>query len=336
MTAQELDKKIDPFDLPDKIRYALAVSLHDETLTAPDNYSCPYWIRSELKRKAEADERFMHQYDPVPRNKPLKQLLKDYTTKGRIVKARAELKKRVPFAPFSEQKQILCAFFENISMDRQFALRFLDTNWDDFYTPYVERAWQLFHEWQSAKVIVHHFPLEFILAHQEALADDYNYLQMRLRLSPDAPIDRTRLADSAYLYLCARQSIPVSDEEAEHILYQNILDTIGAAYIRTTILDFRTISSMVWSLGVLGKTEILLRFAGFQEALDPLVIGKEWENVRSMFRNLPASLDFSTYDQAVAAETQRKHSIQLDAPFDWDAYIDEQVEAEQMSFNNPF
>lgn len=336
MTAQELDKRVNPYALPNKIRYALAVSLRNETLIAPDNDSCPYWILSELNRKAQADERFAHQFDPVPRNKPLKQLLKDYTTKGWIVKARDELKKRVPFASFSEQKQILCAFFENIAQDRQFTLRFLDTNWDDFYTPYVERAWHRFHEWQSAKVIVHHFPLEFILANQEALANDYSYLQTRLRLAPDAPIDRMRLADSAYLYLCARQLIPVSDEEAEHILYQGTLDTIGSAYIKTTILDFRTISSMVWSLGVLGKTEILLLFAGFQKALDPLVIGREWEDVRTMFSDLPMSLDFSVYDQAITAEANRTSSIHSDAPFDLDAYVDEHVETEQMSFDNPF
>lgn len=336
MTAQELDKRVDPFAIPDKIRYALAASLYDETLIAPDNYSCPYWIQAELKRKVQADERFAHQYNPAPRNKPLRQLLKDYTTKGRIVKARAELKKRVPFASFAEQKQILCAFFENISMDRQFALRFLDANWDEFYIPYVEHAWQLFHDWQSAKVIVHHFPLDFILTNQETLADDYNYLQMRLRLSPKAPVDRMRLTDSAYLYLCARQLIPVSDEEAEHILYQGTLDTIGSAYIRTTILDFRTISSMVWSLGVLGKTEILIRFADFQKALDSLVIGRELEDVRAMFNNLHMSLDFSAFDQAIAAEENRTSSIYSDAPFDLDAYIDEHVEAEQMSFNNPF
>ncbi len=224
---------------------------------------------------------------------------------------------------------------KNISTDRQFALRFLDNNWDEFYNQYVERAWRLFHDWQAAKVIVHHFPLEFILANQESLADDYNYLQMRLRLSPDAPIDRKRLTDSAYLYLCARQSIHVSDKKAEQILYQNTLDTIGAAYLRTTILDLRTVSSMVWSLGVLGKTEILLRFADFQKALDSLVIGREWEDVRAMFNNLHMSLDFSTFDQAMAAEENRTSSICSDGPFDLDAYVDEHVEAEQMLFDNP-
>lgn len=314
MTAQELDKRVDPFALHDKIRYALAVSLQDGTLTAPDNY-CPYWIESELRRKAKADERFAHQFDPAPRNKSLSRLLKDYTTKGRIVKARAELKKRVPFASFAEQKKILCAFFENIAIDRQFALRFLDTNWDDFYTPYVEDTWQYFHEWQAAKVIVHHFPLEFIVAHQEALAHDYNYLQMRLRLPSDAPIDRSRLADSAYLYLCARQSIPVSEKEAERILYQNTLDIVGGANISTTVLDYRTVSSMVWSLGMLGKTGILLRFTGFLQALDALVIEKEWEEIRELFHHIPFKLDFTVYDQAVDAYVQSSRSFMSDTPF---------------------
>ncbi len=337
MTPQELNKRVNRFALPDKIRYALAVSLQDEILIDPDDYSFPYWVYVELSHKRKADERFAHQYDPVPRNKSIKQLLKDYTTKGRIIKARSELKKRVPFASFSEQKRILCAFFENISTDRQFSLRFLDTNWDDFYTMYVERAWQLFHDWQAAKVIVHHFPLEFIIANQEALANDYSYLQMRLRLASDAPIDRTRLTDSAYLYLCARQSISVSDEEAEHILYQGTLDSIGGvSFIRTTVLDLRTISSIVWSLGVLGKTEILLRFVDFLKTLDSLVIGKEWEDVRALFSALPMSLDFSAYDQAVAAEANFMNDILSDAPIDLDTYVDEHVEAEQMSHDNPF
>ena len=336
MTAQELDKRVQPFDLPDKIRYALAVSLRDETLIAQDNNSCPYWIQSELKRKVNADERFAQQYASAPRNKTLQQLLKDYTTKGRIIKARSELKKRVPFVSFSEQKKILCAFFENVSVDRLFALRYLDTKWDDFYTPYVEKAWRQFHEWQAAKVIVHHFPLEFIQANQEDLANDYNYLQMRLRLPAVAPIDRMRLPDSAYLYLCARQSIPVSDKKAEHILYQNTLNTIGAAHISTSVLNHRTIRSIVWSLGVLGKTEILLRFAEFIKVLDPLVISEKWEEVREKFQHLPMSLDFSAYDQAIAADAKRANSIPVDAPFDLDAYVSEQAGAEMLLYDKPF
>ncbi len=340
MKAQELNKRVDPDALPYKIRYALAISLHDEKLGDIDDYADPnYWIRSELEHKAKADERFAHQYDPVPRNKPLKQLLKEYTTKGSIVKARAELKKRVLYASFAEQKQILCAFFENVTLDRQFALKFLDTNYDEFYAPYVERAWRQFHEWQSAKVIVHHFPVEFIQANQEALASDYIYLQMRLRLSPDAPIDRTRLEDSAYLYLCARQSIPVPNKKAEHMLYQNVLDTIGASYIRTTVLDLRTVSSIVWSLGMLGKTEILLRFADFQKHLDPLVVEKKWEDVRAMFLSLPTSLDFTAFDRAITPRApfeQYEQPIHADIPFNLDAYIDEHVEAEQNAFDSPF
>lgn len=336
MTAQELDKRVSSTTIPDKIRYALAISLQDETLIAPNNASCPYWIQSGLRRKAEADERFAQQYAPAPRNKTVEQLLKDYTTKGRIIKARSELKKRMPFVSFSEQKKILCAFFENVSVDRQFALRFLDTNWDDFYIPYVERAWRLFHEWQAAKVIVHHFPLDFIQANQEALTNDYSYLQMRLCLPADAPIDRTRLADSAYLYLCARQSILVSDTESEYILYQNILNTIGTAHISTSVLDLRTISSIVWSLGVLGKTKILLCFADFLKALDPLVIAEEWEDVREMFRHLPMSLDFSTYDQNIAADAKRSSSIPSEIPFDLDAYIGEHTGAEMLLYDKPF
>lgn len=320
MTSQELDALV-PDGVPFKIRYALANSLQDERLADPDDYTCPYWIHNAVASKQRAFERAARQYDPVPRNRPLLQLLRDYHTKGRKIKARAELKKRVPFAAFAEQQQVLCAFLENVQTDRIFALKLIDQQWDEFYKPFVEKAWLAFGEKEAAKIIVHHFPTEYIVAQQKELAAAYNYLQVRLRLPADAPIDRERLSDSAFLYLSARLGLAVPDDEAERLFYQNMLDAIGTFYVQSpwnrqrmmtvrfpehSICDAPTISSMIWSLGILGKTDILLRFMDFQKEIYPLVVEGKWEEIKAAFLRVQPTIDTSRYDNAVIEEAVRE------------------------------
>ncbi len=367
MTANELDQFIQQNDwktapweengdhvIPNKIQYALVASLQDDSLADPNEFNAPYWIHQLAESKARADYRTIHQFDPVPRNKPIAQLLKDYVTKGMKVKARSELKKRVPFVSFDEQKKILCAFFENASVDRQFALRFLDTNWDDFYAPFVEKAWCAFHEMAAARVIIHHFPADFILANRDALATDYNYLQVRLRLPSTFDINKERLSGSAYLYLCARQSIEVPDWIAERLFYQNMLNAIAGFYILSlwhvnppfkepqngfehNLCDVPTISSMVWSLGMLGKTDILLQFIDFHKTIYPLIYNQKWQDVRSEFDKVGLDLDYSKYDKSILVREQRRaeneryrmaNSLNVpwnDSNHDMDDYVDEHV-----------
>ncbi|MBR5677901.1 MAG: hypothetical protein IKX20_07170 [Paludibacteraceae bacterium] len=306
----ENDEKYSPSH---KIRYALVASLQDESLAEPNNFRIPSWIRVQVEHKAKADQRTIHQFDPAPRNKTTAQLLKEFDTKGMRIKARKALKERVPYVSFEEQQKILRTFFENASVDRLFALRYLDTHWDDYYTPFVEKAWHEHHEMESARVICHHFPQSFVLDNRQDLAKDYNYLQVRLRLPSSFEIDREQLSDSAYLYLCARQSIPVRDEEAEELFYKNVLNAIGYYYIRNpwrvnprwskqphitdnSLCDIPIISSMVWSLGMLGKTDILLRFVEFNKEIYPLVNQGKWQEIRDEFERRGFDFDYTMSD----------------------------------------
>ena len=336
MTAQELNNQLiqhqwtgDPYwnngehVIPGKIRYAMVLSLQDPSL-AEDRTDAPSWIYFEAKNKVKADERFAHQYDPVPRNKTIKQLMQEYNTRGMKVAARVQLKKRVEFVSFEEQKQVLLAFLDNASVDRKFALKYMDNHWDEVYAPDVVRVWLQYHDQEAAKLIVHHFPDAFILTNREALAVDFNYLQVRLRLPADFPVERERLSDSAYLYLSARQSLEVDDETAERLFYQNMLKAIGWNYVQApwrldrnwdrehkpfgeehSLCDIPIISSMVWSLGMLGKTEILIRFMEFHERIYPIIMQAKWAEVREAFAQLGLALDFSEYDKAVKDEERR-------------------------------
>lgn len=313
----------DKYVIPSKIRYALVISLQDPSLAEEENTRVPFWIQNEAQSMLKANERFAHQYDPVPRNKTIAELMQEYAAKGTKIPARVELKKRVEYVSFDEQKQVLCAFLINNAVDRKFALKFLDGHWDEFYAPDVERAWKQHRDKEAAVVIVHHFPQEFVYANRFELTEDYNYLQVRLRLPATSAIDQSQLSDSAFLYLCARLSIDVSDERAEIMFYQNVLNAIGSYYIKApwnvhphwvdedhfysdkSLCDIPTISSMVWSLGMLGKTEILIRFTSLHKKIYPLIMQSKWNDVRTEFDLLGLEFDYLKYDEAVMVYEQR-------------------------------
>lgn len=296
------------YEVPEKIRYALVASLTDlNDITRQD---VPRWMIDLAMRKAKADYRSMHRYDPAERNKSINQLLKDYYTKGKKIKARVELKARIPYVSYAEQKIVLCIFLLSSSIDRKFALRYLETHWDDYYAPFVENAWRDYHEMEAARCITHHFPLAFIEANQEALSADYLYLQVRLRLPASAPIDQSKLSSSAFLYLCARQSLPISDKEAERLLYQTTLDVVTKYNLNmTNLCEIKEVNSMLWSLGVLGKTDILLRFVEFQRTIAPLVISEQWNDVKKTFSRLRMSLNFSHFDECLRNREQQKQLL---------------------------
>ena len=368
MTPKELDNQIasknwtadiidntDRYLVPDKIRYALVASLHDDSLADPDRHDLPIWIHLAAQDKAKADKRTAHKFDPAPRNRTLSQLLKDYVTKGLKIKARAELKHRLPYISFEEQQIVISALCENINQDRQFALRFLDEHWDDSYTPLVTKLWHEFHDKEAAKLIVHHFPQDFIRENRFDLAAGYNYLQVRLRLPATFSISREQLSDSAYLYLCARLSIEISDEEAEALFYQNVLNAIGYRYIKSswtatpnwskhpqyfddTLCDLSVVSSMIWSLGMLGKTGILMRFTEFNKTIVPLIHETKWQEIRNEFGLLGFDFDYAKYDEAIMIREQNESMPPYYPPgynppshFDFDSFVDEHVAME----NNP-
>ncbi len=299
--------------LPYRLQYALSSALGVKGLN--DIISMSYNVENDLQRKAEADAKIEHQYDPVPRNRPIESLLKDFLSKGKKSQARTLLRKRIPYASFTEQKKVLTAFLHDTQTDREFALRFLDKNWDPYYYSEVEIIWHTYHDKDCARIVVHHFPMEFIEAKQDMLIKKFNYLQVRLRLPANAPIDRSRLLSHTYLYLCARLKIDIADNEAERILYQNIIS------ILTLYIPFQTeikkpdalladsiVNSIVWSLGSLGKTNIILRFASFYKIIAPLLTKQDYTAIRTKLANIHHPLDFTEYDRILYLYTNTSES----------------------------
>lgn len=291
-------------DIHSKMEYALAISLTQADI-APHTDPA-WWIKEAWKRRDEAAEKTEHQYDPVPRNKTTRQLLKDQTIRGKITQARKELRARMPYVSFEEQRQIIFTFLAGTKTDRLFVFRYLDTHWDECYKDEVERLWLQYHEMESARVIVHHFPQQFIWDNAEQLSQDYLYLQVLLRLPATLNIDRSRLADSSYLYYCARKGIKVDDEEATRLLYQIVADniywlrSIGSGHWYNPedgLYCIPAVGSAVWSLGVLGKTNILLQFYDFERKARGLKEKNDYNGFRKELEQLHIPIDFTRLDK---------------------------------------
>ena len=295
-------------DIHSKMKYALAISLTKADIDP--EYGNPWWIDDAWKLRDEVAENTIHQYDPVPRNKTTRQLLEEQTVRGKVIQARKELRARMPYVAFDEQYQIILTFLAGNKTDRLFVLKFLDTHWDECYKDEVERLWNLYHEKESARVIVHHFPQQFIRENAEQLSTDYLYLQVLLRLPATLDLDRSRLTDSSYLYYCARKGIRLDDKEAKRLLYQIVADNYYWRQAKWSgkrevvpedgLYGIAAVGSAVWSLGVLRKTKILLQFYRFERKARGLR-EKDWRcGFRHELERLHIPIDFTRFDKGPA------------------------------------
>ena len=103
------------------------------------------------------------------------------------------------------------------------------------------KAARILDEYEAAKVLTHYVSDEFIAEHFEQLAEDYRYLPVRLRMPASYPVDHSRLEAHELICLCARQHLPLTEQEA------------------SAVLSTPYTSSVLWALGELGFTNIILR-----------------------------------------------------------------------------
>lgn len=209
---------------------------------------------------------FMHQHEikEQPKYRPVDEVLADFHGIGKKQAARKELQVRLPYLTAYEQKQIIYAFLDTyVKTDRVFVLKYLDAHFDPMYMKAVEVVWGLHHDFEAAKVLTHYASNEFIAANFEQLATDYRYLQVRLRMPADYPIDRSRLEWHELIYLCARQHLPLTEQEAFAILSNTInlqLIRENVAFEGGSLFGLSYVVSIVWALGELGFKDLLVRF----------------------------------------------------------------------------
>lgn len=226
-----------------------------------------------------------HEIKEQPKYRPVTELLEDFNGVGKKQLARKELQIRLPYLTADEQKRVIYTFLDtSAKTDRVFVLKYLDKHFELMYLEAVKVVWELYHDFEAAKVLTHYAPDEFIIANFEQLVDDYRYLPVRLRMPSSTPIDHSKLEMHEFLYLCARQHLPIAAEEAFAVLSNTIhqqLERESFNYKDPSLYKLTFISSILWSLGELGFEDIILRFYLENERTKPLFTSDNRDKVLS-------------------------------------------------------
>lgn len=240
-----------------------------------------YWEKDALTQRYAIKEQ--------PKYRPVDELLAEFYGVGKRQAARKELQVRLPYLTAYEQKQVIYAFLDtDVKTDRVFVLKYLDTHFDPMYMKAVEVVWDLHHDFEAAKVLTHYASDEFIAENFERLATDYRYLPIRLRMPADYPVDRSRLEWHELIHLCARQHLPLSEQEAFAILSNTInlqLIRENVAFEGGSLLRLSYITAIIWALGELGYKEILVRFWMENERTKPFFRPGDNDEVRHSVRD---------------------------------------------------
>ena len=251
------------------------------------------WERNEFARH--------HNIIEQPKYRPVKELLHDFQGTGNRQKARKEMQVRLRYLTAYEQKKILYAFMDSLAKkDRVFACKYLDKYYDPMYQLALETIWGLHHDFEAAKVVTHYASDEFIKAHFDELANDYRYLPVRLRMPADYPVERRFQYWHEYLYLCARQHLPITEKVAFSILSNTIhlrLLQENMAFEGASLFRLSFMFPILWSLGELGFIDIILRFYLENERTKPLFKSGNWDEIRdSIIAQLKEDGFFTCYD----------------------------------------
>ena len=283
---------------------ALIRSLPESEWSALQNDQLPPIVHRAINTLYWEDNALAHQYDikEQPKYRPVDQVLADYLGKGKKQAARKELQVRLPYLTADEQKQIIYAFLDTeVKTDRLFVLKYLDKHFDLMYLKAVEVVWDLYHDFEAAKLLTHYASDEFIAEHFEQLVEDYRYLPVRLRMPADYPVDRFKFQHwHEYLYLCARQHLPITGKQAFSILSNTIhlrLLQENMAFEGASLFRLSYMFPILWSLGELGFIGIILRFYLEVERTKPLFKTGDWDDIRSsIVEQLKEDGFFTCYD----------------------------------------
>lgn len=283
---------------------ALIRTLPESEWSVLENAQTPPVVRRAIETLRWEDDAFARQREikEQPKYRPVDEVLADFHGTGKKQAARKELQVRLPYLTAYEQKQIIYAFLDTcVKTDRVFVLKYLDTHFDPMYMKAVEVVWGLHHDFEAAKVLTHYASDEFIAENFDQLVQDYRYLPVRLRMPADYPVDRFQFQHwHEYLYLCARQHLPITEKQAFSILSNTIhlrllmenMAFEGASLFRLTFMN-----PILWSLGELGFIGIILRFYLEVERTKPLFKMGNWEDIRpSIVAKLEEDGFFTCYD----------------------------------------
>lgn len=171
-------------------------------------------------------------------NVSIKQLLKDFESNNQIkvLVSRKKLIDRFDAQSHDIQIKIIRAFLHSSKKNRQWVYwRCYRSFWDDSLVDDFKNVWEKYKEKDCTKIIIEHFPIDYLIENMKSLYPDDNYeiLCIRLRSHPSFNMEIDRLHkrygdyDIGYLYVLANSNGTIEKGKASQILYKLIVHFIN-------------------------------------------------------------------------------------------------------------
>lgn len=227
------------------------------------------------------------------KNETISALLKQFVDKRsrKVEIARTKLRYRFDKQDFQQQRKILAAFLAAAKQDRIWAYKQLQHWWDDRLYDEVRTLWELHHEEECGRVILLHFPMEYVYDNLAYLDRKENYFQLCVRLinHPSFQIDKGRLeelygtgkSDVAYLRILAYSNSKVQKGAATRILYEQIIRYLNEndSYSKEFEIQFNhhkhNCPTTKWFLVV----SLIVGSMGELNLADELIAYEEWDSI---------------------------------------------------------
>lgn len=209
---------------------------------------------------------------------------------GQYSKSRRCLYAMLPHIEWTGQLTVLRFLVQSsIKSEQSWAAAFFMSHWEiiadlpkrqqDNWYDLLINVWLSNRNQKYARLIVKCFPLRFIERYATELIAQYDYFHTAVRLAenPTYEVDQTRLTDKQYLYVMAKAKRFVPDELCQQVLAELLLSksTLSAYDIAAfwasrekyaySLLSLDEIRKQIWSLGKLGKSNLLIHFYQFDE-----------------------------------------------------------------------
>lgn len=133
--------------------------------------------------------------------------------------------------PKRHQKNVLNRYLTSkYGRNRDRGYKRLNLEWDKKFQNYIVKAWQLYHDSNCLKLIINHFPIDFLLDNHEELmqyAEPYQLSKLFIQIA-SMNVDllkKIKETDQiSYAYVLAKLDMKLSDVEAQEILHKNYQD----------------------------------------------------------------------------------------------------------------
>ncbi|MBR1889056.1 MAG: hypothetical protein IJ816_00275 [Alloprevotella sp.] len=267
----------------------------------------------------------------IKRNRPAATVLKEFAERkrGKVIKARHELRERFPYLDWPLQKGILLAHIASHLNDRRWAYQQLYNFWDDAFIQPIQQAWEEHKDPECSWCIIKHFSPSYLLAHQDELLIDksasgtsrnYFHLCLRLIQVPDFEVCDDLLDDYDCLVIHSRRK----EHLPANLLMPRFYRLIGMHCLTAGVTDLRNWFKMEKdespSFKLLPSANSVLRESKSVADADGLRLVEDWELkvLRDMGESeawdLIESSDYTPFERYRHARELLVHCINQNLP----------------------